>query len=123
MITGVVNAAYEAVIPLAVQGPTGQERAIEAIVDTGFTGFLTLPSTLVTELELTYWSIGRATLADGSEATFPSYGATVLWDGRPLPIEADEANTTPLVGMALLDGCDLSVEVVDGGHVAIRSRA
>ena len=40
MIHGVVNAAYEAVIPLTVQGPAGQTRDIEAVIDTGFTGFL-----------------------------------------------------------------------------------
>ena len=44
MIQGAVNAAYEAVIPLTVQGPAGQTQDIEAVIDTGFSGFLTLPS-------------------------------------------------------------------------------
>ena len=35
MIAGVVNAAYEAVVILAVQSPSGQTREIEAVVDTG----------------------------------------------------------------------------------------
>ena len=38
MIEGVVNADYEAVIPLTVQGPAGQAQDIEAVIDTGFTG-------------------------------------------------------------------------------------
>ena len=42
MIEGVVNAAYEPVVVLAVQGPSGQASEIEAIIDTGFTGFLTV---------------------------------------------------------------------------------
>ena len=44
MIEGVVNSAYEAVIPLSLRGPAGQAQEVEAVIDTGFTGFVTLPS-------------------------------------------------------------------------------
>lgn len=50
MIQGEVNDAYEAVISLTVQGPLGQATEVEAVIDTGFTGFLSLPTALVTEL-------------------------------------------------------------------------
>jgi predicted aspartyl protease len=43
MITGVVNANREATMRLVVTGPDGQQVDTEAIIDTGFTGFLTLP--------------------------------------------------------------------------------
>ena len=121
MIEGVVNAAYEPLIALAVQGQSGQSRDIEAVVDTGFNGFLTLPTTLVSELGLSFISIGRATLADGSEIAYDVYGATVLWDGQALYVEADAADTTPLVGMLLLDGQDLSIQVRDGGRVVVQA--
>ena len=49
MIQGVVNAAYEAVVALSLRGPAGQAQDIEAVVDTGYSGFLTLPTTVVTE--------------------------------------------------------------------------
>ncbi len=52
MIEGVVNDAYEAVVALSLQGATGQVQDIEAIIDAGYSGFLTLPATLVMELEL-----------------------------------------------------------------------
>ncbi len=58
MITGVVNTDYEAVISLQVQGPSGQEREVNAVIDTGFNGFLTLPPILVTALGLTRLSRG-----------------------------------------------------------------
>ena len=121
MIEGVVNAAYEPVIALVVQGQSGQSRDIEAVVDTGFNGFLTLPTTLVSELGLPFVSIGRATLADGSEIAYDVYGATVLWDGQALYVEADAADSTPLVGMLLLDGHDLNIQVRDGGRVVIQA--
>ena len=42
MIEGVVNAAHEAVVALHLQGPEGRTGDIEAVVDTGYSGFLTL---------------------------------------------------------------------------------
>ena len=38
MIEGVVNAAHEAVVNLALHGSTGQTRDIEAVIDTGISG-------------------------------------------------------------------------------------
>ena len=67
MIEGVVNAAYEPIVRLVVQGPAGQTSSIEAVIDTGFTGFLTVTPALATELRLDLRGTSRATLADGSE--------------------------------------------------------
>ena len=121
MITGVVNADYEAVIRLQLQGPRGQEREVDAIIDTGFNGFLALSPVLVTALGLTRLSRGRVILANGREELFDIYGVTVLWDDQPRYVEADAVDTTPLVGMALLDGYDLYVQVVGGGRVVIQA--
>ena len=123
MIQGEVNAAYEAVITLSVQGPKGQAREVDAVVDTGFTGFLTLPPALVTELGLPFETTGHATLADGSEVSFDTYRVTVLWEGQPRYVLADAADTTPLVGMLLLDMHDLSIRVRDGAWVLVEAIA
>ena len=122
MIQGLVNAAYEAVIRLTVQGPSGERREIEAVVDTGYNGFLTLPQDLVTELGLVYRDRGRAILADGSEAFFDIYDVAVLWDNLLRNTRASAADATPLVGMALLDSHSLYVEVESGGRVVIQAR-
>ena len=121
MITGTVNADYEAVIRLFVQGPAGPAHEVDAIIDTGFNGFLTLPPALVTALGLMRRSRGRALLANGSEELFDIYGVTVLWDGQQRYVEADAVDTMPLVGMSLLDGYDLHIQVADGGQVAIQA--
>ncbi len=121
MIEGVVNAAYEPIVRLAVQGPSGQTSDIEAVIDTGFTGFLTVTPVLVTELGLDLRGTSRATLADGSEATFDVHDVAVLWDGQPVYIEADVADTTPLVGMRLLDRHNLSIDVETDGRVVIQA--
>ena len=121
MIQGIVTAAYEAVVPLTVHGQDGQVRAIEAVVDTGFTGFLALPSGLVAELGLPFVSSSQAILADGSEATLNADRAIVFWDGDPKHVRAYAANTTPLIGMRMLDDHDLSIQVRDGGRVVIQA--
>ena len=121
MIQGVVTAAYEAVVSLTVRGPAGQTQDVEAVIDTGFTGFLTMPPGVVVELGLPFVNIGQVTLADGSEATLNVYGATVLWDGEPRYIRVYAADTTPLVGMRLLDSHNLNIDVENGGRVVIQA--
>ena len=115
-----MNTAYEPMVKLAVQGPTGKNRVIEAVIDTGFNGFLTLPPVLVTGLGLPFVSIGRGFLANGSEVSFDVHYGSVLWDGHQRHIRVNVADTTPLVGMRLLDGHGLYVEVRDGGRVVIQ---
>ena len=122
MIEGVVNAAREAVVPLSLRGPAGQARDIEAVVDTGYAGSLTLPAALVTELGLPFAHLGRARLANDDRIRFYVHHATVLWDGEPRQIRADVTGSTPLLGMELLDGHDLSIEVVRGGRVLIEAK-
>ena len=120
MITGVVTANREAVIRLAVRSPAGAERHIEVVVDTGFDGWLSLPPALIGLLELQWRRRGRALLADGSECVFDIYDGTVVWDGRLLRVPVDEASTAPLVGMALLHGYELNLQVWNGGSVTIK---
>ena len=121
MIEGVVNAAYEAVVTLPLRGPEGQYREIAAVIDTGYNGFLTLPTPVVAELGLAFGGISRATLADGSVVAFDVYDVTVIWDGIARYVSANAADSTPLVGMSLLGMHDLSIRVRDGGRVLIQA--
>ena len=123
MIRGTVNASYEAVVSLPRRGPAGQARDVDAVVDTGFTRFLTLPPAMVAELGLGFRGVNRVILADGSEATLDVYGVTVMWDGRPREIVAYASDTTPLIGMSLLHRHNLNVDVEDGGQVLIQAKA
>ena len=123
MIEGFVNDAYEAVVALSLQGPAGQVQDVEAVIDTGYSGFLTLPATLVSELGLPFAHVGRAFLANDDEVSFDVHDVTVLWDGEPRHIKADATGSTPLVGMLLLDSHSLNIEVESGGRVVIEARA
>lgn len=121
MIEGIVNSAYEAVIPLRLLGQDDRPHDVSAVVDTGFSGFLTLPPALVDELDLPFAYFGRAILADDTESDFDVHHVTVSWDDQRRRIEVAATGSTPLVGMALLDGHDLSIRVGQGGRVLIEA--
>ena len=123
MIEGTVNAHLEAVVTLPLRGPSGQAREVDAVVDTGFNGYLVLPPTLVADLGLPVVGDGEAVLADGSEAAFDVYGVTMLWDGQLRFVETGAVGVNPLVGMAMLENHDLSIHVREGGRVVIQAGA
>lgn len=78
MIIGNVNTKREAVVQLAVFGENQQLQGIKAIIDTGYTGFLTLPSTIITTLGLTWYMQQEGILGDGSLCMFNVYEASVI---------------------------------------------
>jgi len=121
VITGVVNANREAAVGLAVHGPNNEAREIEAVIDTGFTGFLTLPTFLIVSLGLAWRGQAQAMLGDGSLHLFDVYVATIIWDGHARSVETDAAETTPLIGMGLLYGHDLRIQTIEGGRVTIEA--
>ncbi len=92
---------------------------MRAVIDTGFDGWLTLPRSIVTSLSLPRRGRERGVLADGTAVLFHLHRATITWDGRPRSVLAAVAGRTPLVGMGLLDGYQLTVEVKPRGKVRI----
>jgi len=119
MITGVVQ-SDEARIRLKVKGRRGRELEIEAVIDTGFTASLSLSPALVASLGLCWQTFDRGILADGSECLFDAYEGKVVWDGKERRVLVDEADTDPLVGMALLSGYELKMQIRSRGKVAIK---
>lgn len=106
-------------LSLSICGSDGKVYTQDAIVDTGFNGWLSLSPDLIDQLNLKWKRRGRAILGDGSECVFNIYEAVVLWDGVYLTIPIDEADSEPLVGMSLMEGYQLMVQVFEGGHVEL----
>jgi len=119
VIIGFVNVYRDAIVRLQIDGLQGQTQQIETVVDTGFTGALTLPLSVIQSLGLPFRRSGRTSLSDGSESLFDIYEATVDWDGQPRRVSVDSAETDPLLGMSLLEGYELRVQVRTGGGVFI----
>jgi len=66
MINGIVDQNCEARLRLVESNESKQRQVIDAVIDTGFTGFLTLPLTVINSLKLRLYSREEGTLGDGS---------------------------------------------------------
>ena len=119
MIRGSVNARREAIVPLRVRGATGIERAVDALVDTGFTASMAMPPSVPASLGLLRQSVSSAVLADGSVRQFEVYAVEVEWGGTWRPILVSAVGNEVLIGMRLLADHELRVSVTVGGDVRI----
>jgi clan AA aspartic protease len=119
MIAGRVTADREALIELQLAGPARQPRQIQAVIDTGYNGYLTLPSHLITAHQFSFAGYRRAALADGSSVILDVYLATVVWHAKQQEVVVVQAEGTPLVGMSLLRGSRMTMDVIDDGDVVI----
>lgn len=118
MISGRIR-NREAIIELEVSAPGQPSQLVEAVIDTGYNGYLTLPGQLVTVLRLPFAGHRRGTLADGSITRLDVYLATVVWHGQPKDVLVSQAAGAPLIGMSMLKGSRMTMDVVDGGDVMI----
>ena len=121
MIFGVVNNNCEATIKVAVGRIGSAKITVDAIIDTGFTSFLSLPPSIISDLGLPWHYRDMGTLGDGSEVIFEIYKASVIWDGQNQIIDVAASDAEPLVGMGLLYGFKLQIEAVEGGIVKIEA--
>jgi clan AA aspartic protease len=119
MIIGRVNSQREAIIQIAVLGENGQRQAITGIIDTGYTGFLSLPLSIIESLSLVWIMQEDGTLGDGSVCMFDTYRASVIWDGQVRMVYINASETEPLIGMGLIEGFELKLQGMAGGMVTI----
>ena len=72
MITGRIDADWQAIVPLRVKhhDPAGSEAMIDFLIDTGFTGFLSIPPLWVDRLGLSVVDVQRGITADGRMGYF-----------------------------------------------------
>jgi clan AA aspartic protease len=120
MMCGIVNQSCEAILPVVVKSDI-TTQLVDAVIDTGFSGFLTLPSKVIAALNLPWKGRDIATLGDGTSCIFDVYIAIVIWDGQYRTIDINESETVPLIGMQLLRGYDLRIQAIEGGAVAIEA--
>lgn len=121
MMYGVVNLRREATLTVVVGNANRQQQVVDTVIDTGFTGFLSLPAAIIATLDLPWSASDIVTLGDGSETLFDLYTATVIWDGQYREIYVAESETDPLLGMSLLYGYRLQVDTIEGGAVKVEA--
>ncbi len=120
-----VDDALEAVVTLSVQGENGAMEDVNFIIDSGYTGEMTLPQEIVSRLNLgaaeydDYEAAPTVMLADGAILMVEVYVTSVWWHDRLRSVEVDSIGSTPLIGMGLIRGSNLSVDAIPGGLVTI----
>ena len=119
MIRGFVDHRYQAVVRLRVRGPSGIEIDVDAVFDSGFTDSLALPPDTIAVLGLVRQIGGTAVMADGSLHHFDHFPAEVEWDGVWRRVMASALGDEALLGMRLLAGHQLRMDVDPGGIVEI----
>ena len=119
MITGRVSSDQQALIAIDIMDGEGQPRSQEVVLDTEFTGYLTLPSESIRELGLP--SVGQRTfeLANGELFDFQVYIGSVSWHGRQSDVLVLQSDSVPLLGMTLLWGSRVCMDALNEGEVTI----
>lgn len=111
-MTGKVDDHGRALLTVALTATgAGVAVPVDTWVDTGFTGQLTLPLTLIQSLGLPL--VGKATtlLADGKTAEVDRYQCSVDWFGEMVSVHVlASRGVFPLLGVALLAGHVLIVD-------------
>jgi clan AA aspartic protease len=121
MTTGFLTPEGEPAVGLRVQGPDGA-RDVEAVIDTGFTGELTLTPDLIEALGLPETMEEEVVLGDGTVRTVQMHAASVVFAERTQRILVGKAPTIPLLGTDLLWGLSLRIDFWEGGEIELQKR-
>ena len=117
--SGTVNTRREAVVRL--RGPGGDEADIDAVIDTGYTGGAHFAGDGVHGSRASAEG-GRDDRAGGrGDAAGPLLRRQNPLGPGWMPVAASAVGTDALVGMLLLEGCRLEIDVTAGGAVAVRA--
>lgn len=119
MILGQVSDDREAIVQLALRETENQLRSVRAVVDTGYTGYLMLPQSMITELAWQCIGTQNGVLGDGSVKRFDVYLGTIIWDGGIREVSVNASESEALIGMSLLDGYKIEIEACSGGEVRL----
>ena len=94
---------------------------VEGQIDTGFNGHLTLPGESIEELGLRLIMEREVRLGDGTSQRVEVYSALVeLGEDVRRTALVEPAEVKPLIGMALMRGYDLHIEVFEGGGISLQ---
>jgi clan AA aspartic protease len=111
-VKGLVDSAGRALVTIRLQHPISKaESALDAWIDTGFTGDLVLPQAQVATLGFPLGPVIGAVLADGRTVQLDTYSCLLEWFGQWKSIEVvANQGQFPLLGVALLKNHELHID-------------
>ncbi len=109
---GIVDDSGRAILPIQIlcaEHPTGMQ--VDVWIDTGFTGDLVLPESVIEDLKLEVTGSIDGVLADGSQIEPSTYHCQLDWFGRVRDLEViANSGQTPLLGVGLLLAKELRID-------------
>jgi len=97
----------------------GAEFEVDFVIDTAFDGELALPSHLASSLDQINSGWRSYQLANGDIIVAPYCEIYLSWDGEPRRTEVAIIDGNPLLGVELLEGNLVQIEMTIGGEVHI----
>lgn len=114
-IVGRVNRHKEIIVHFSIVSDEA-EHSVEALLDTGFNGFVALPDDVVSEHNLLLLGREKVILADGSSRIVRKYEARIRFAGKTRRVEVIGAGES-LVGMSMLWMHEVHISCVLDGDV------
>ena len=118
MITGRVE-NRQALIPITYRLPGQPDFVLEHVVDTGFTGELTLPASVVAAMGLPFEITDDIKLADDSMQRVPVHLATIVWEGQEFIARVYATGRRPLFGTFLMNRKELVIQFDNNGLMTL----
>ena len=119
MFRGTVSPRFEPVVPIELVAENGEIHTVQAVLDTGFDGELSLPESLISELGFPLYDDFVSTMADGRKAKFLGYDGNIVWHGRRRSVLVLQNAGEPLLGMRLLWRNRITIDAYANGSVVI----
>ena len=117
---GAITGNRQALVAIDITGGEGRSRPIEVVLDTGFTGYLTLPTEPIRQLGLRF--VGQRTFELARTENSSSLRRILpqcCWHGRQKDALVLKSDSTPLLGMTLLWGSRVTLNAASDGLVTI----
>lgn len=109
---GIVDGSGRAILRISIlSGDDARKQVIEAWVDTGFTGDLVIPRSIIESLGLKPSGAIDGILADGTQTQLETYTCRLDWFGRIRSLEViANSGEMSLLGVGLLLAKELTVD-------------
>ena len=118
---GKLDAFQRPRLQLRIRGPYGS-TVFEAVVDTGFTGTLSLPPDVIQRLGLLRRNSRPMMAADGQVRVVATYAGEVAWGQGWMAVEVTAGFISEaLIGAGLLRGSELRVDYGPARSVEVRA--
>ncbi len=119
LLIGEVSANKEVVLTVQIKDDGEIFHPVRCVLNTGFSGYLTLPASAIDVLHLRYIDEIYLVIAGNQPSRLRAYEGVVEWHTSFITVLVLEVEGHPNIGMRLLYGSDLHVHVVDGGFATV----